>query len=79
MGQRAHRNLVRFGTVPELVNTPVNYNDAGIIYQGEQPLFILSAYTDMVPFELSDGTPGHTAAHQLIAQMSRTCYDALRV
>ena len=59
--------------------TARNYNDAGIIYQGEQPLFILSAYTDMVPFELSDGTPGHTAAHQLIAQMSRTCYDALRV
>ena len=59
--------------------TARNYNDAGIIYQGEQPLFILSAYTDMVPFELSDGTPGHTAAHQLIAQMSRTCYDALRI
>jgi len=59
--------------------TARNYNDAGIIYQGNQPLFILSAYTDDVPPELPDGTPGHTAAHTLIARMSRLCYDALRV
>jgi beta-lactamase class A len=59
--------------------TARNYNDAGIIYQGDQPLFILSAYTDEVPLDLPDGTPGHTAAHHLIAQMSRLCYDALRV
>jgi beta-lactamase class A len=59
--------------------TARNYNDAGIIYQGNQPLFILSAYTDEVPLELADGTPGHTAAHSLIAQMSRLCYDALRI
>jgi len=59
--------------------TARNYNDAGIIYQGNQPLFILSAYSDEVPLELPDGTPGHTAAHNLIAQMSRLCYDALRV
>jgi len=59
--------------------TARNYNDAGIIYQGNQPLFILSAYTDEVPLELPDGTPGHTTAHNLIAQMSRLCYDACRV
>jgi len=59
--------------------TARNYNDAGIIYQANQPLFILSAYTDGVPAELPDGTPGHTAAHDLIARMSRRCYDALRV
>lgn len=59
--------------------TAQNQNDAGIIYQGEQPLFILTAYTDKVPLELPDGTPGYTAAIQLIGRLSRLCYDALRV
>lgn len=58
--------------------TARNYNDAGIIYDDNQPLFLLSAYTDEVPRELPDGTPGHTAAHDLIARMSRLCYDAFR-
>jgi beta-lactamase class A len=56
-----------------------NQNDVGIIYQGEQPLFILTAYTDQLPLELADGTPGYTAAIQLIGRLSRLCYDALRV
>ena len=55
-----------------------NYNDAGIVFRGETPLFILSAYTDRVPVELPDGTPGHTAAAQLIGSMARACWDALR-
>jgi beta-lactamase class A len=55
-----------------------NFNDAGIIYQGDQPLFILTAYTENVPVELPDGTPGHTAAAQLIGRLARTSYDALR-
>jgi len=59
--------------------TARNQNDAGIIYQGNQPHFILTAYTDEVPLELPDGTPGHTAANQLIAQLCRLCYDAFRV
>jgi beta-lactamase class A len=58
--------------------TAQNYNDAGIIYQGEQPLFLLSAYTDQVPATLPNGTPGHTAANELIGRLCRTCYDALR-
>jgi beta-lactamase class A len=58
--------------------TARNYNDAGIIYYEEQPLFIFSAYTDEVPLELPNGMPGHAVAHQLIAQMCRLCYDALR-
>lgn len=56
--------------------TARNYNDAGIVYCDGQPLFLLSAYTDEVPAALPNGTPGHTAAHHLIAQMSRMCYDA---
>jgi len=59
--------------------TAQNQHDAGIIYQGEQPLFILTAYTDKIPLELPDGTPGHTAAIELIGRLCRTCYDALKV
>ncbi|MBI4641381.1 MAG: serine hydrolase [Candidatus Tectomicrobia bacterium] len=55
-----------------------NYNDAGIIYQGDQPLYVLTAYTEHVPVELPDGTPGHTATAQLIGRLARTCYDALK-
>ncbi|MBI3330033.1 MAG: serine hydrolase [Nitrospinae bacterium] len=59
--------------------TAQNQNDAGIIYQGEQPLFILTAYTDKIPLELPDSTPGHTAAIGLIGRLCRSCYDALQV
>jgi len=53
------------------------YNDAGIVYRDDRPLFILSAYTDRVPAELSDGTPGFAAAAGLIGRMARAAYDAL--
>jgi len=53
------------------------FMDAGIIYKDEQPLFILTAYTEHVPVALPDGTPGFTAAYQLIGAMSRLCWDAL--
>jgi beta-lactamase class A len=56
-----------------------NQNDAGIIYHGEHPLFILTVYTEHLPVELPSGLPGHTAAVQLIGRLGRTCYDALRV
>lgn len=55
-----------------------NYNDAGIIFYGDQPLFILSAYTEHVPVELPNGLPGFAAAAQLIGRLARTSYDALR-
>ena len=55
-----------------------NYNDAGIIFQGDTPLCVLTAYTENVPVDLDDGTPGHTAAAQLIGTLARLCYDALK-
>ena len=58
---------------------PRNQNDAGIIYHGAQPLFILTVYTEHLPVELPDGMPGHSTAVQLIGRLCRTCYDALRV
>ncbi|RMF92446.1 MAG: serine hydrolase [Nitrospinota bacterium] len=54
-----------------------NNNDAGIIFQGEEPLFILSVFTEQVPQEMPDGMPGYTVAGQLIARLCRLCYDAL--
>ena len=59
--------------------TARHYHDAGMIDQGDRPLFRLRAYTDEGPLDLPDGTPGHTAAHHLIAQMRRRCDDAWRV
>ncbi|MEM7025595.1 MAG: serine hydrolase [Pseudomonadota bacterium] len=57
--------------------TSGNYNDAGIVYGGDEPLFVLTAYTDRVPDSVANGEPGHTVAHELIGHMSRLCYDHL--
>jgi beta-lactamase class A len=53
------------------------FMDAGIVFKDEQPLFILTAYTEHVPATLPDGTPGFAAANQLIGRLARTCWDAL--
>jgi beta-lactamase class A len=53
------------------------FMDAGIIYRDDRPLFILTAYTEHVPAALPDGTPGFTAAYQLIGRLARLCYDDL--
>ncbi len=53
------------------------FMDAGIIYKGERPLYVLAAYTEHVPEALPDGTPGFTAANRLIGRMARLAYDAL--
>jgi len=55
-----------------------NFNDAGIVFRGERPRFILSVYTEHVPVELPDGTPGFAAASGLIARLARTAWDTLR-
>jgi len=49
--------------------------DAGIVYAGEQPLYALAFYTDKVPHTLPDGLPGHAAAKDLAARLSRACWD----
>jgi beta-lactamase class A len=53
------------------------YNDAGIIFKGERPLCVLTAYTVGVPDAVADGTPGFAAAYQLIGRMARVSYDEL--
>ncbi len=54
-----------------------NNNDAGIVFQGETPLYVLSVYTENLPVNMPDGTSGyHWAGHQ-IARMAKRCYDVL--
>jgi len=56
-----------------------NYNDAGIVFQGDESRFILTVYTEHVPVEMPDGMPGAAAAQQTIARLTRACWDALAV
>ena len=53
------------------------FMDAGIVFKGERPLFILTAYTEHVPEALPDVTPGFAAAYQLMGRMARLAYDQL--
>jgi beta-lactamase class A len=53
------------------------YKDAGIVFKDNEPLFILSVYTNDVPDTLPDGLPGHTAASHFISTCTRMCYDYL--
>jgi beta-lactamase class A len=55
-----------------------NYNDAGIVFRGDAPRFILTVYTEHVPVEAPDGLPGAAAAQQTIARLTRACWDALK-
>lgn len=54
-----------------------NNNDAGIIFQGETPLFILTVYTEHLPVNMPDGTSGYHHAGHMIATMAKACYDTL--
>lgn len=53
------------------------FMDAGIVFQADRPLFILTAYTEHVPAALPDGTPGFTAANTLIGRMARVSWETL--
>ena len=55
-----------------------NNNDAGIVYQGDEPVFVLTIYTENVPENLPDMS-GYAAATLLIGRLARVCYDALAV
>lgn len=51
--------------------------DAGIVFRGDRPLYILTAYTDRVPEEMPDGLPGYAAAFDTIGKLSRACWDMI--
>jgi len=52
------------------------FMDAGIVFKGGRPLFILTAYTEHVPETLPDGRAGFYAANTLIGSLARACWDA---
>jgi len=52
--------------------------DAGIIFEGGRPLFILAAATDWVPEAMPDGLPGFAASFGSIGRVARACWDGLR-
>src|SRR5438105_15372892 len=53
------------------------YNDAGILFRGDRPLCVLTAYTVGVPDAVADGRPGFAAAYHLIGRIARLSYDEL--
>jgi beta-lactamase class A len=52
--------------------------DAGIVFDGGRPLFILAAATDWVPETMPDGLPGFAASFATVARLSRAAWEALR-
>jgi len=52
--------------------------DAGIVFDGARPLFILAAATDWVPETMPDGLPGFAASFATIGRTARACWDELR-
>jgi beta-lactamase class A len=53
------------------------WTDAGVVFRGGAPLYILSVLTDHVPNALADGASGEAAALEVGARLSRACWDAL--
>ena len=48
-----------------------------MVFLGEEPLYVLTVYTDRLPVEMPNGLPGDAEANMHIARLSRACYDAL--
>ncbi|GHD23186.1 serine hydrolase [Tianweitania populi] len=53
--------------------------DAGVVYRNGAPFFIVTAYTDDVPQEMPDGTPGYTMSLETIGRIARACWDRFAV
>jgi len=51
--------------------------DAGIVYRGTRPIYILAGFTDRVPPVMPDGLPGFTHSFAVIGGLSRLCWDAI--
>lgn len=51
--------------------------DVGLVYRGDRPAYIMTAFTDGVPETMPDGLPGYAAAYATIARLSRACWEAV--
>lgn len=49
--------------------------DAGIVFDKNEAIYIMSATTDKVPETMPDGMPGQAASTRAIAEISRACWD----
>jgi beta-lactamase class A len=52
--------------------------DAGIVYKGGAPFFIITAYTDDVPQVMADGTPGYTLSLETIGRLAQACWNGFQ-
>jgi beta-lactamase class A len=55
---------------------PAQHHDAGVVYYNDEPLYILTVYTDGVAVNYPHASGRHVAS-QHVAQLSRICWDAL--
>ena len=51
--------------------------DAGIVDRAGRPACVIAAYTHDVRATMPDGLPGFAAATDMMARLSRTCWDML--
>ena len=51
--------------------------DGGVVFRRGSPLFIVTAYTDQVPLEMSDGMPGYVSAFNTLGRLARACWDGI--
>jgi beta-lactamase class A len=51
--------------------------DGGIVFRDAQPLFIMTGYTDQVPWEMPDGMPGYVSAFNTLGRLARACWDGI--
>jgi beta-lactamase class A len=56
---------------------PGMHHDTGIVFRGDNPSYLLCAYTFDVPDTLDGGEPGHAVASRFIAKLSRSAWDLL--
>ena len=53
-------------------------NDVGIIFRNEEPLYILTVFSESIPANLQDETPYIYAASKLISELSLACYNTIQ-
>ncbi|MBW6399720.1 serine hydrolase [Roseomonas sp. HJA6] len=51
--------------------------DAGIVYKGNTPRFIITVYMDQVPETMPDGLPGASAMFATAGRLTRLCWDSM--
>jgi beta-lactamase class A len=53
-------------------------HDAGIVFDGDRPWYVLAILLDHLPEKMAGGMPVVAAAMHFIAELSRVCHDSFR-